>query len=102
MWKGKPDEYSTLHVVGCPVYVMYNSQERAKLDPKYRKCIFLGYANGVRGYRLWDPASCKVIVSRDSVEDDYFEAEPEHGVQELEEPDGIEVRRSTYPKRKPN
>ncbi|KAI5403925.1 hypothetical protein KIW84_051176 [Lathyrus oleraceus] len=131
MWKGKPTEYSTLHVVGCPVYVMYNSQERTKLDPKSRKCIFLGYADGVKGYRPWDPTSRKVIVSRDvifvenelqreqendstskdittfhidgkSVEDYSFEAEPEHEVQELEEPDGVEVRRPTRQKRKPN
>lgn len=110
---------------------MYNSQERTKLDPKSRKCILLGYADGVKGYRLWDPTSRKVIVSRDvifaenelqreqendstskdittfhidgkSVEDDSFEAESEHEVQELEEPDGVEVRRRTRQKRKPN
>src|ERR1044072_4585693 len=57
MWKGKPGDYSSLHVFGCSVYVMYNSQERTKLDPKSRKCIFLGYVNGVKGYRLWDPTS---------------------------------------------
>ncbi|KAI5413539.1 hypothetical protein KIW84_057928 [Lathyrus oleraceus] len=37
-----------------------------------------------------------------SVEDYSFEAEPEHEVQELEEPDGVEVRRPTRQKRKPN
>ncbi|KAI5393803.1 hypothetical protein KIW84_060784 [Lathyrus oleraceus] len=118
--KGNPTEYSTLHVVGCSVYVVYNFQERTKLDPKSMKCIFLGYVDGVKGYRLWDPTSHKVIVSGDvifaenelqrekendniskdittvhidgkSVEDDSFEAEPEHGVQELEEPNGVEV-----------
>ncbi|KAI5445847.1 hypothetical protein KIW84_013909 [Lathyrus oleraceus] len=102
MWKGKPAEYSTLHVVGCLVYMMYNSQERTKLDPKSRKCIFLGYADGVKGYRLWVPTSRKVIVSRDmgkSVEDDSFEAEAEDEVQELEEPDGVEVRRPTRQKK---
>lgn len=67
MWKGNRIEYSTLHVVGCPVYVMYNSQERTKLDPKSRKCIFLGYVDGVKGYLLWDPTSRKVIVSRDVI-----------------------------------
>jgi len=52
MWNDKPADYSSLHVFGCPVYVMYNTQERTKLDPKSRKCIFLGYADGVKRYRV--------------------------------------------------
>jgi hypothetical protein len=67
MWNKKPGNYSSLHVFGCPVYVMYNSQERTKLDPKSRKCIFLGYADGVKGYRLWDPTTHKIIVNRDVI-----------------------------------
>ncbi|RDX72698.1 hypothetical protein CR513_47774, partial [Mucuna pruriens] len=67
MWKGKLVDYFSLHLFGCPVYVMYNSQERTKLDPKSRKCIFLGYADNVKGYRLWDPTAHKVIVSRNVV-----------------------------------
>ena len=43
MWNGKPVDYSSLHMFGCLMYVMYNSQERTKLDPMSRKCIFLGY-----------------------------------------------------------
>lgn len=67
MWTGKPINYSDLHIFGSPVYVMYNSQETTKLDPKSRKCLFLGYADGVKGYRLWDPTAHKVVVSRDVV-----------------------------------
>lgn len=67
MWTSKPVDYSTLYSFGCPVYVMYNAQERTKLDPKSRKCMFLGYADGVKGYRLWDPTTRKVIVSRDVI-----------------------------------
>ncbi|GAA0174173.1 hypothetical protein LIER_27618 [Lithospermum erythrorhizon] len=52
MWNGKKADYSNLHIFGNPVYVMYNDQERTKLDPKSRKCIFLGNADGVKGYRL--------------------------------------------------
>ena len=131
MWKGKPAEYSTLHVFGCPVYVMYNSQERSKLDPKSRKCIFLGYADDVKGYRLWDPTARKLIVSRDVIfaenelqseqkidstskdvatvqidgksgEDNSFEAEPEHEEQEPDEAHDGEVRRTTRQIRKPS
>ncbi|KAH9779421.1 hypothetical protein KPL71_007705 [Citrus sinensis] len=67
MWTGKPADYSYLHAFGCPVYVMYNAQERTKLDPKSRRCIFLGYADGVKGYRLWDPTAHKIIISRDVI-----------------------------------
>nr|GEV50093.1 retrovirus-related Pol polyprotein from transposon TNT 1-94 [Tanacetum cinerariifolium] len=65
MWTGKPGNYSDLHIFGSPVYVMYNTQETTKLDPKFRKCLFLGYADGVKGYHLWDPTAHKVVVSID-------------------------------------
>nr|GEW42722.1 retrovirus-related Pol polyprotein from transposon TNT 1-94 [Tanacetum cinerariifolium] len=67
MWTGKPVNYSDLHIFRSPVYVMYNSQKTTKLDPKSRKCLFLGYADGIKGYRLWDPTAHKVVVSRDVV-----------------------------------
>ncbi|GJX70933.1 retrovirus-related pol polyprotein from transposon TNT 1-94 [Tanacetum coccineum] len=56
-----------LHIFRSPVYVMYNTQETTKLDQKSRKCLFLGYADGVKGYRLWDPTAHKVVVNRDDV-----------------------------------
>ena len=49
------------------MYVMYNAQERAKLDPKSRRCIFLGYADGVKEYCLWDPTAHKIVISRDVI-----------------------------------
>ena len=46
---------------------MYNAQEKTKLGPKSRKTIFLGYADGVNGYRLWDPTAHKIVISRDVI-----------------------------------
>ncbi|KAL4032229.1 hypothetical protein IC575_005297 [Cucumis melo] len=121
MWTGKPADYLDLHIFGSRVYVMYNTQETTKLDPKSRRCLFLGYANGVKGYRLWDPTAHKVIISRDvifmedkkqvaddstvdeSLEtatvhvekesvDDSFEVEPMHEIQEPVEQQVLEIR----------
>ena len=49
------------------MYVMYNAQERAKLDPKSRRCILLGYADRVKRYRLWDPIAHKIVISKDVI-----------------------------------
>nr|GEV08083.1 hypothetical protein [Tanacetum cinerariifolium] len=84
MWIEKPVNYLDLHIFGSHVYVMYNTQETTKLDPKSRKCLFLGYADGVKGYRLWDPTAHNVVVSRDS--DDSFEVAPQHEVNETQAP----------------
>lgn len=130
MWHDKLVDYSPLHVFGCPVYVMYSSQERMKLDPKSIKCIFLGYADDVQGYRLWDPIACKVIINRDVIfadnelheskndstsketikiqmdkkygENDSSEAEPKHEEQEPDELDDIHVRRLSHQTKVPS
>ncbi|KAE8657742.1 hypothetical protein F3Y22_tig00116983pilonHSYRG00074 [Hibiscus syriacus] len=50
------------------------------------KCKFLGYANGVKGYRLWDPTAHKVIISRDVifVEDKLQRKEEDDSTEKLE------------------
>ena len=67
MWTGKPADYSRLHIFESHVYVLYNTQEVSKLDSKSRKCVFLGYTDGVKGYRLWDPTANKIVISRDVI-----------------------------------
>lgn len=54
IWTRKLANYSHLHTFGCPIYVIYNVQESTKLNPKFKRCIFLGYADGVNGHYLWD------------------------------------------------
>jgi hypothetical protein len=46
---------------------MYNTQEISKLDSKSKKYIFLGYADGVKGYHLWDPTTHKLVISKDVI-----------------------------------
>ena len=68
LWSGHPVSYQRLRTFGCEAYAHVPKELRAKLDPKSRKCIFVGYGmDGQFGYRLWDPESQKVIRSSDVV-----------------------------------
>ena len=67
MLTGKPADYSYLHAFGFFVYVIYNVQEKTKMDSKSRRCIFLGYADEVKGYRMWDPTAHKIVINRDVI-----------------------------------
>ena len=72
VWSGRPVDYSSLKIFGCPAYVHVQSGERSKLDSKSRICVFLGFEKGVKGYRLWDPISKKTVTSRDVIFDEAF------------------------------
>jgi len=37
------------------------------LDSKYETCIFIGYKDGLKDYKLWNPVTRKVVYSRDVV-----------------------------------
>jgi len=76
---GTPANYSHLQVFGCPAYFhVYDG----KLEPRVKKAVFLGYATGVKGYRLWcpDPKSPKFVISRNIIFDKKIHASTEKGV----------------------
>lgn len=63
VWFDTPVDYFSFHIFGCSAYAYVNE---GKLEPRSKKCIFLGYASGVKGYRLWC-TNPKFIVSRDVI-----------------------------------
>lgn len=46
---GKLVDYNSLRTFGCATY---SHQSEEKLEPKYQNCVFMGYLEGVKGYRL--------------------------------------------------
>ncbi len=64
-WMGKKPWVSHLKVFVCVAYSLINF--RSKLDEKSEKCIFIGYSPHSKAYRLYNPISGKVIISRDVV-----------------------------------
>jgi len=55
IWRGVFVDCSTIRIFGCPAYSLVDSQKRNKLESKSKKCIFIGFIKGVKGFRLWDP-----------------------------------------------
>ena len=80
----KEVDYLVLRIFGCPAYVHIPSNERSKLDAKSKQCIFLGYEKGVQGYKLWNPETKKVVISRDVVFDETSMVKTHQEVQKSE------------------
>jgi hypothetical protein len=127
VWSGKKPSLHHLRVFGCDAYVHVPKENWSKLDKKAEKCIFIGYKDGVIGYKLWNPKTKKIVYSRDVVsrevkdvskqeflptqdepekielelDDAKYESSKEEEEEEEEEPHTLVLRRSVRDKRKP-
>lgn len=66
-WSGFKPSVEHLNVFGCIGHVHISDKDRRKLDDKSLKCVFLGLSQESKAYRMYDPVSKKVVVSRDVV-----------------------------------
>lgn len=62
---GKIPNNDHLRVFGCLAYAHDNKKSGDKFGERGRKCIFVGYPNCQKGYRLYDLESKKIYTSRD-------------------------------------
>jgi len=62
-WSGFKPNVQHLKVFGSITYAHVPKAARSKLDDEVVKTIFIGYKHG--GYKLYNPMTKKVIVSRD-------------------------------------
>lgn len=62
---GSPPDFGHLRTFGVTCFAAVPQEKRQKLDVKTTKCIFIGYLDGSKGYKLWDATNRNVIYSRD-------------------------------------
>nr|XP_034893821.1 uncharacterized protein LOC118033088 [Populus alba] len=67
MWNGHKPSVDYFRVFGCISHVHVPDSKRIKLDARSVKCILLGVSDESKAYKLFDPISNKIIISRDVV-----------------------------------
>jgi hypothetical protein len=66
---GKKPVLNYLRVFGAKGYVRVDDSKRSKLDAKAHRCMFLGYSETSKAYRVWDCDDERIVVSRSIVLD---------------------------------
>jgi hypothetical protein len=64
-WSGTKLNVSHLSTFGYIAYAHIPSELRKKLDDKSEKCIYTGYSETSKAYRLYNPITNKLIITRD-------------------------------------
>jgi hypothetical protein len=67
VWTSKKPFLTHIRVFSCESYVHVPKENMSKLDKNSEKCIFIGYRDGMKGYKIWNPKTKKVVYSRDVV-----------------------------------
>ena len=63
-WSGVKPNVDYFRVFGCIGHVHVSDNKRKKLDDKSFQCVLLGMSEESKAYRLYDPTSKKIVVSR--------------------------------------
>ena len=66
-WSGIKPKVDYFRVFGSISHVHIPEQKRIKLDDRSRKCILLGVSDESKAYRLYDPITKKITISRDVI-----------------------------------
>jgi hypothetical protein len=68
-WHGRKSAVSHLRVFGCLAFDKELGQI-GKLDDRSTPGVFIGYAEGSKAYRILDPGTQRVRMTRDAVFDE--------------------------------
>nr|GEV86464.1 putative RNA-directed DNA polymerase [Tanacetum cinerariifolium] len=98
-WSGNRPSISHMRVFGCLANVHIPKQQRKKLNDRSVESVFLGFSDEFKAYKLLNPKTNKIIVSRDVIfqEDkgwDWSKTHLEDGLIDLEWDDEVNSNRN--------
>ena len=69
-WHGRKPNVSFLRTFGCIGHVKNTKPHLGKLEDRSTPMVLLGFEEGNKAYRLYDPKGGRAVVSRDVVFDE--------------------------------
>lgn len=66
-WSRVKPSVDHLRVFGCIAHAHVPDARRTKLEDKSRSCVLFGVSKESKGYRLYDPVSKQIVISRDVI-----------------------------------
>ncbi|KAL4366630.1 hypothetical protein GQ457_05G026360 [Hibiscus cannabinus] len=69
-WSGRRPNVDHFRIFGCIAYAHVPDAKRKKLDDKGEKCVFLGVSETSKSYKLFNPLTEKIVISRDIIFDE--------------------------------
>lgn len=65
LWVGRRPRVRHLRIFGEKGFILDKSPSKGKFEPRGKECIFLGYDNQSKAYRVWLPREHKLVAARD-------------------------------------
>jgi hypothetical protein len=69
-WSSHKPAVVHFRIFGCVAYVHIPNPKRMKLDVKGEKCVLIGVSEESKAYRLYNPLTKRICISRDVVFDE--------------------------------
>jgi hypothetical protein len=63
LWNGCKPDVSHLRVWGHTAYVHGQKDKHPALHPHYEKCVFIGYPDGYKGWKFYNPSMKHTLIS---------------------------------------
>lgn len=64
VWSGCRSAGDHFKMFGCIAYAYILDEKKRKLDDKGEKCFFLGVSEQSKAYKLYNPSTKKIVISK--------------------------------------
>lgn len=93
-WTGDRPNVRYFRTFGCKAFALDRTPGKGKFESRSRECIFIGYSQECKAYRVWIPSEKKIEATRDIKFLDEFNNE--EGYEEFIDEDTLWKRNDTH------